>query len=346
MSDETKAPGRSREVAARDSSPQGTLAELEAKYRGLKRKLGEYSARYEAIVEAFDGLLYFSSQEYEVLSVNSRFLGHLGTNPIGQKCYKAIHGLDDICPWCAQDKVMQGETVRSELLSPRDKRYYYVVNTPVRHPDGTLSKMTMCHDITAQKEAEEQSQKMAKILILDDLTGLLNRRFLFERTVKALDDAQHHDYPLSLMMIDVDDFKFYNDRNGHLAGDAALRSLAAVIRNTVRHIDYVARYGGEEFTAVFPMTDKKSAAVIGRRLRRQVEEFLFPFKEHQPLEKLTISLGLAAFPEDAHDVESLIEAADQALYQAKAAGKNRLCLCEKSEGKTKGRSLQGGPGLE
>jgi diguanylate cyclase (GGDEF)-like protein len=332
MGNKKRAIDRRLGLSAGTSPPERALADLESKYRGLERTLGEYSARYEAIIEAFDGLLYFSSQDYEVLSVNSRFLGELGANPVGQKCYKAIHDLDDVCPWCVKDKVLQGETVRSELLSPRNKRYYYVVNTPVRHPDGTLSKMTMCHDITEQKKAEERSQKMAEILILDDLTGLLNRRFLFERTVKELADAERNNYPLSLMMFDVDDFKFYNDRNGHLAGDAALRSLAAVIRNTVRHMDYVARYGGEEFTAVFPMAHKKSAAMIGRRLQQQVEQFLFPFKEHQPLGSLTVSLGLATFPEDAHDVESLIDAADQALYQAKAAGKNRLCLCEKSKG--------------
>ncbi|MDX1764313.1 MAG: diguanylate cyclase [bacterium] len=336
MHKEKRGADRRPEHAAGTSSPERTLAELKAKYRGLERTLGEYSARYEAIIEAFDGLLYFSSHAYEVLSVNSRFLEELGTNPVGQKCYKAIHDLDDVCPWCVKDKVLQGETVRSELLSPRDKRYYNVVNTPVRHPDGTLSKMTMCHDITDQKKAEEQSQKMAKILVLDDLTGLLNRRFLFQRTSKELAEAESRGHPLSLVMFDVDDFKFYNDRNGHLAGDAALRSLAAVVRNTVRHMDYVARYGGEEFTAVFPMTTKKKAAVIGRRLQQQVERFLFPFKKHQPLGNLTVSLGLATFPEDAHDVESLIEAADQALYQAKAAGKNRLCLSKNSRGEGRG----------
>ena len=336
MEDKRKRAGRGQEAGGRIAPPELALAELESKYHGLEEMLGEHSARYEAIIEAFDGLLYFSSQDNEVLSVNARFLGQLGSNPVGQKCYKAIHGLDAVCPWCVKEKVLQGETVRSELLSPRDKRYYYVVNTPVRHPDGSLSKMTMCHDITEQKKAEERSQKMEKILILDDLTGLLNRRFLFKRTVKELADAERHGHSLSLLMFDVDDFKLYNDRNGHLAGDAALRSLAAVVRNTVRNMDYVARYGGEEFTAVFPMTNKQSAAVIGRRLQQQVEQFLFPFKEHQPLGNMTVSLGLATFPEDAHDMESLIEAADQALYQAKAAGKNRLCLCEESKGKGMG----------
>lgn len=336
MDNKRKRVGRRQEAAAKIAPPERALAELESKYRGLEEMLGEHSARYEAIIEAFDGLLYFSSRDNEVLSVNAHFLGQLGFNPVGQKCYKAIHDLDDVCPWCVKDKVLQGETVRSELLSPRDKRYYCVVNTPVRHPDGSLSKMTMCRDITEQKKAEERSQKMEKILILDDLTGLLNRRFLFERTVNELADAECHGHPLSLMMFDVDDFKFYNDRNGHLAGDAALRSLAAVVRNTVRHMDYVARYGGEEFTAVFPMTHKQSAAAIGRRLQQQVEQFLFPFKEHQPLGNLTVSLGLATFPEDARDVESLIDAADQALYKAKAAGKNRLYLSEKSKGEGMG----------
>lgn len=170
----------------------------------------------------------------------------------------------------------------------------------------------------------QRSKEMEQVLITDHLTGLLNRRYFFERTTEELNRAQRHSHPLSLMMIDVDDFKWYNDHNGHMAGDDALRSVAAVIRDTVRNIDSVARYGGEEFIVVLPQTSKEEAVIIGERLFRAVETFYFPYEENQPLGTFTISVGLATYPEDAKGIKNLIEAADKALYEAKAAGKNRM----------------------
>ncbi len=177
----------------------------------------------------------------------------------------------------------------------------------------------------------QRSKEMEQVLITDHLTNLLNRRYFFERTTEELARAQRHSYPLSLMMIDVDDFKWYNDQNGHLAGDEALRSVAAVIRETVRNIDFVARYGGEEFTVVLPQTSKREAIVIGQRIRNEVEKFYFPYEENQPLGNFTISVGLATYPEDARNIKSLIDAADKALYRSKASGKNCLNLFRELE---------------
>jgi diguanylate cyclase (GGDEF)-like protein len=179
----------------------------------------------------------------------------------------------------------------------------------------------------------QRSKEMEQVLITDHLTGLLNRRYLFERVTEEVTRAARHNHTISLMMIDVDDFKFYNDKNGHLAGDDALRSLAALFRDTVRNIDFVARYGGEEFTVVLPQTSKNEAIVIGDRLRKEVEKFYFPYEEDQPLGNFTISIGLATYPEDANDVKELIGAADKALYRAKGSGKNRLSLF-KAPGRT------------
>jgi len=172
----------------------------------------------------------------------------------------------------------------------------------------------------------ERSKEMEQVLITDHLTGLLNRRYFFERVTEEITRAERHSYPLSLMMIDVDDFKWYNDQNGHLAGDDALKSVSALLRDTIRNIDFVARYGGEEFTVVLPQTTKEEAVVIGERLLTEVEKFYFPYEENQPLGKFTISVGLATYPEDARKVKALIHAADQALYRSKETGKNRLHL--------------------
>ena len=100
--------------------------------------------------------------------------------------------------------------------------------------------------------------------------------------------------------------------------------MTAVIRDTVRNIDFVARYGGEEFTVVLPQTSKEEAMVIGERLRKEVENFYFPYEENQPLGNFTISIGLATYPEDARNLKGLIDSADKALYGAKDIGKNQL----------------------
>ncbi|HLD46208.1 MAG TPA: PAS domain S-box protein [Desulfobaccales bacterium] len=112
-------------------------------------------AQYEAIIEAFDGHIYICSQNYEVEFMNQRFIERTGSYPLGQKCYRVIHDRDEVCPWCVNDRVFRGETVRWELLSPKDHRWYYVVNTPIRHPDGTMSKMAMIQDVTAHKLTEQ-----------------------------------------------------------------------------------------------------------------------------------------------------------------------------------------------
>ena len=111
-------------------------------------------AQYEAIIEAFDGYIYICSQNFEVEFMNQRFIERTGSYPLGQKCYLVLHDRDEVCPWCVNDRVFRGETVRWEVLSPKDHRWYYVVNTPIRHPDGTMSKMAMIQDVTAHKLTE------------------------------------------------------------------------------------------------------------------------------------------------------------------------------------------------
>jgi PAS domain S-box-containing protein len=116
-------------------------------------------AQYEAMIEAFDGYIYICSQNYEVEFMNQRFIERTGSYPLGQKCYRALHDRDEVCPWCINDRVFRGETVRWEVLSPKDQHWYYVINTPIRHPDGTLSKMAMIQDVTKEKLMESALQE-------------------------------------------------------------------------------------------------------------------------------------------------------------------------------------------
>ncbi|MFC1811400.1 PAS domain S-box protein [Thermodesulfobacteriota bacterium] len=126
------------------------------KLRQAESALQASEERYRAIVAAFDGLIYVCSHDYRVEFMNDRFIERTGYDSTGKLCYKALHELDSVCPWCVNEQVFKGETVRWEVQSPKDSRWYYVVNTPIYHPDGSLSKQAMILDITDRKQMEEQ----------------------------------------------------------------------------------------------------------------------------------------------------------------------------------------------
>lgn len=155
----------------------------------------------------------------------------------------------------------------------------------------------------------------------DSLTGLYNRRAFEERLQQEVDRAIRYHRPLSLMMIDVDYFKLYNDLYGHLQGDRILVDVAHSLKTLSRATDMVARYGGEEFILILPETDRTSAEALGNRLREHVARQKFPGGEHLPSQALTISIGIASYTAPAPK-ETLLEAADKALYQAKRTGRN------------------------
>ena len=165
----------------------------------------------------------------------------------------------------------------------------------------------------------------ALLAVTDGLTGLFNHRYFQDRLERSLLRAAELGSPLSLLMIDIDYFKQYNDLNGHIAGDVALREMASILRRSVKRDDVVARYGGEEFAVVMAGTDREAARSAAERLRAEVERTDFPNEQVLPGGQLTISVGLAAYPQDAADRAGLIEKADAALYAAKRGGRNRVC---------------------
>lgn len=168
-----------------------------------------------------------------------------------------------------------------------------------------------------------QTMEMA---VRDGLTGLLNHRRLHERLKEELARALRYHHPLTLLMIDVDYFKRYNDTYGHQQGDELLRTLAEVLRQNVRQSDIVGRYGGEEFVIILPETGKESAVVLAQRLCEVVANTPFPGHPGGAAVRCTISIGVASFPDDGLSVSDLVAAADAALYRAKRTGKNRVVV--------------------
>jgi diguanylate cyclase (GGDEF)-like protein len=175
-------------------------------------------------------------------------------------------------------------------------------------------------------ELAEANTRLAQLAVTDGLTGLYNHRHLHERLALEVERSARNGLPLSVMMIDVDHFKHYNDHHGHPAGDELLRQLSRIMRDGRRANDFVARYGGEEFVVVLVDTPKLTAAQVAEKLREQVAAFPFPHAGGQPDGTLTISIGVASFPDDANDADRLVRSADAALYEAKRGGRDCVVL--------------------
>jgi diguanylate cyclase (GGDEF)-like protein len=165
--------------------------------------------------------------------------------------------------------------------------------------------------------------RIITLLYTDSLTGIANRRIFLESLGGAISFAQRHQTPLSIIMADLDDFKSVNDTFGHNAGDQVLQAFANLLKENSRQEDLAARFGGEEFIMLLPATGAEEAAVLGERLRRQWKEMTSPSFSIQ----VTASFGVAAY-QPGDTVDSFIERADQALYDAKMMGKNQVVVRE------------------
>ena len=165
------------------------------------------------------------------------------------------------------------------------------------------------------------AESLEKLAVTDDLTQVYNYRYLKTALRREIKRAMRFRQPLALIMLDVDNLKSYNDRNGHLRGSHLLKEIAQIFAHQVRSWDLVAKYGGDEFTVILPQTERPGACTVAERLRVAVERHGFPLA---PPGRITVSAGVACYPNDGDTVAALIEFADRALYRAKRAGRNRV----------------------
>lgn len=164
--------------------------------------------------------------------------------------------------------------------------------------------------------------KVQRLSITDGLTGLFVHRHFQARLDEEMKRAERYKEPLSLLMLDIDFFKKFNDNYGHLAGDAVLKRVAAVLTEQIESADISSRYGGEEFSVILPKQDKAAALIKAEKIRQAIEKDLILYEGKEL--KVTVSMGLAAFPGDALTKKGLVDKADQALYKAKHEGRNRV----------------------
>ena len=170
---------------------------------------------------------------------------------------------------------------------------------------------------------KHQAGEFEQLSVTDDLTGLLNQRYLKERIAEEIKRSNRQGYPMSFMMIDVDNFKTYNDSFSHPEGDKALKLVAHCLKDTLRGADIAARYGGEEFSILLPQTNSAEAETIAERIRQRVEATSFPNRQ------VTISVGVASCSKIVCDAQEIVANADKALYEAKRNGRNNVQIFEK-----------------
>lgn len=184
-----------------------------------------------------------------------------------------------------------------------------------------LIACTLGYYVKLEKEHIEELRDMVN---RDGLTGVYNHRFFHDTLREKIKVAADKEENISLLFIDIDNFKYYNDLNGHQKGDEVLRCIGELLNESARPDDIVARYGGEEFAIILPQSDKEEGLIIGEKVRQKIQDTYIVGQENQPTGNLTISVGLATYPDNAKDDTELIKSADDALYRAKFFNKNRV----------------------
>ncbi|MBI4395584.1 MAG: diguanylate cyclase [Elusimicrobia bacterium] len=215
----------------------------------------------------------------------------------------------------AQAKTMWGQMITHKYLM--SEKLGRNVGIRVAAIDYLLNVRKLLYAPRVIKSSEfRQTVKLART---DSLTGLFNRRYFMEQTTRILEAANRLKVGVTLMMSDLDNFKQFNDKHGHQAGDLLLQEVGRIVRSCVRNSDIVARYGGDEFALILPKAARMDAAPVAEKIRKQIEENCYEMG-------VTISIGLAQYPVDAKNRDDLISAADEVLYRAKEFGGNRVSL--------------------
>ncbi|MDD4051509.1 MAG: GGDEF domain-containing protein, partial [candidate division Zixibacteria bacterium] len=205
--------------------------------------------------------------------------------------------------------LLVAESPRQGAFEERDERFLSVL--------ARSAAMAMENAILHRKTEE--------LTIIDDLTGIYNYRYFSDKIKEEKKRAVRYNQPLSLIMLDIDWFKKFNDNYGHEVGNRVLVGLVGVIKRTIRDVDILCRYGGEEFIVILPNTIERETHKIAERIRSEVEAAEFGGGDGIPRLRVTVSVGVSSYPENGLDHEELINAVDQAMYRAKGSGKNTVC---------------------
>lgn len=295
-------------------------------------RLSEVATYSDLFIRMRDAIFLLDSSDFRILECNPAAQQGLGVS------LDRIEG-DSFLKWV--HPASQENTKKLLSRAVRSRRAESPVDCEMGN--GVIFELSVCglkladygeviqiiaKDVTemrlAKKELEEANRKLEAVSITDEMTQIHNFRHFMKELEKENDRSARYGNHYAVIFCDVDHFKNYNDNHGHPAGDEVLRQVARLIQHQVRKTDLCARYGGEEFVVLCPNTSVEQALVLAEKLRKAIEEHDFPHGTRQPLGRVTLSLGVASFPDQGSGWKQVLEAADEGVYESKRRGRNQV----------------------
>ncbi len=288
------------------------------------------------IFKTVAGGILLVDKHYNLLRCNDAFLEMAGVTKeesLHRKCYEIFHSCLCETKDCPLQLVKKGEKrVEAEIEKGEPDggiAYYSSISTPFMGPGGDLLGIVehitdITERVKAEKALAESERRYKELSLVDELTKLFNKRYFNTHLQLEVERANRHGQPLSLLLLDIDNFKHHNDTYGHADGDRVLARLGQVIAASLRVNDIPCRYGGEEFTIILPVTSGEEATVVAERIRASFAGVAF-YPTPQETVRKTVSIGVTQY-RAGESGQSLLERADQNMYEAKQSGKNRYVL--------------------
>jgi len=300
-----------------------------------KEKIEQTARFLNTIFDSVRDPFIILDSDYKIIKANQAYSdlkGILVDDLIDEKCYAVTRSRTSVCADCIVAKTFRsGDPAAKEKMVVTEtglEEWLEIYTYPILDQEGVVTHVIeYVRNITDRKRAEEESQRFIKELETlsseDGLTGLQNRRMIFERLRHEIERVKRYNAELSLIFCDLDYFKEINDTYGHKAGDEVLKTIADILTRSVRTSDVVGRYGGDEFLIVLPQTSLKGAQELAERIRFSVQETKFEMPGGKSV-GTTMSIGVAFYDGTETDVDALLNRIDTALYVSKRAGKNQV----------------------
>lgn len=307
---------------------------LEDPYRLLFHDLQKNRGELQTILDASPIMIYYKDRENRYIRVNKALVEttDLPRGEMEGKTAFEIFPNQAATIWKDDQEVIASGTPKKGIIESKDtamgQRWFQTDKIPYRNMDGRIIGIIgFSVDITDRKRTEEalrnSEQRYRELSIVDDLTQLYNSRYFHHQLKIEINRVNRYEQPLTLMLLDIDDFKVFNDAYGHVEGDRVLMRLGQVIKRCLRQADSGYRYGGEEFTIILPMTTSAGGAVTAERIRSALREKIFS-PESDTNVSVTVSIGLGQYrPQE--EMKAFVNRVDQLMYQAKKNGKDRVC---------------------